>query len=69
MFKIVSAKLDVLNGEMVATLTLSGRGYDYLYAGTSAQADAADKRTCPPSRPMQKASTPTPCLFPSWMPR
>ena len=48
MFKIVSAKLDVLNGEMVATLTLSGRGYDYLYAGTSAQADAADKRTWSP---------------------
>ena len=48
MFKIVSAKLDVLNGEMVATLTLSGRGYDYLYSGTSAQADAADKRTWSP---------------------
>ena len=48
MFKIVSAKLDVLNGEMVATLTLSGTGYDYLYAGTSAQADAADKRTWSP---------------------
>ncbi len=48
MFKIVRAKLDVLNGEMVATLTLSGTGYDYLYAGTSAQADAADKRTWSP---------------------
>ncbi|MDY2810289.1 MAG: hypothetical protein SOT64_06715 [Candidatus Faecousia sp.] len=48
MFRIVSAKLDVLNGEMVATLTLSGTGYDYLYAGTSAQADAADKRTWSP---------------------
>ena len=48
MFKIVSAKLDVLNGEMVATLTLSGTGYDYLYAGTSAQADAADKSTWAP---------------------
>ena len=48
MFKIVSAKLDVLNGEMVATLTLSGTGYDYLYAGTSAQADAADKSSWSP---------------------
>ena len=48
MFKIVSAKLDVLNGEMVATLTLNGTGYDYLYAGTSAQADAADKSSWSP---------------------
>ena len=48
MFRIVSAKLDVLNGEMVATLTLSGTGYDYLYAGTSTQADAADKSSWSP---------------------
>ena len=39
MFKVISAKLDVINGEMMAVLTLSGTGYDYLYAGTSEEAE------------------------------
>ena len=42
MFKIVSAKLVSVNGEMKAVLTLSGTGYDYLYPGTGEQA-AKDK--------------------------
>ena len=42
MFKIVSAKLNSVNGIMMATLTLSGTGYDYLYPGTGEQA-AKDK--------------------------
>ena len=39
MFKIIDAKLKVVNGKMTAELTLSGTGYDYLYAGTGAQAE------------------------------
>ena len=39
MFKIIDAKLKVVNGKMTAELTLSGQGYDYLYAGTGAQAE------------------------------
>ena len=42
MFKIASAKLVSVNGEMKAVLTLSGTGYDYLYPGTGEQA-AKDK--------------------------
>ena len=38
MFKITDAKLSVVNGEMVAKITLSGTGYDLLYAGTGEQA-------------------------------
>ena len=38
MFKIIDAKLKVVNGKMTAELTLSGTGYDYLYAGTKEQA-------------------------------
>ena len=43
MFRIVKCVLNVENGEIEATLTLSGQGYGYLYAGTSVQADAAPK--------------------------
>ena len=39
MFKIVDAKLNVVNGTILATLTLSGTGYDYLYPGTGDQAE------------------------------
>ena len=38
MFKIIDAKLKTVNGQMMAELTLSGTGYDYLYAGTGEQA-------------------------------
>ena len=40
MFKIIDTKLNVVNGAIMATLTLSGTGYDYLYPGTG---DAAEK--------------------------
>ena len=42
MFKIVDTKLNIVNGTIMATLTLSGTGYDYLYPGTGDQA-ANDK--------------------------
>ena len=47
MFKIIDAKLKVVNGQMTAELTLSGTGYDYLYAGTKEQA-AKDKANWAP---------------------
>ncbi len=47
MFKIIDAKLKVVNGKMTAELTLSGTGYDYLYAGTKEQA-AKDKANWAP---------------------
>ncbi len=37
------AILTVKNGKMKAALTLTGQGYDYLYAGTKAQAEKASK--------------------------
>jgi hypothetical protein len=42
MFRIVDAQLTVKDGEMTAVLTLSGQGYLKLYAGTAAEAAAAD---------------------------
>lgn len=42
MFKIIDAKLNVVNGTILATLTLGGTGYDYLYPGTGDEA-AKDK--------------------------
>ena len=39
MFKIVDAKLKVVNGQMLAELTLNGTGYDYLYPGSGSQAE------------------------------
>ena len=47
MFKIIDAKLKVVNGKMTAELTFSGTGYDYLYAGTKEQA-AKDKANWAP---------------------
>ena len=47
MFKIIDAKLKVVNGKMTAELTLSGTGYDYLYAGTKEQT-AKDKANWAP---------------------
>ncbi len=42
MFKIVDTKLNIVNGAIMATLTLGGTGYDYLYPGTGEEA-ANDK--------------------------
>ena len=39
MFKIIDTKLNVVNGAIMATLTLSGTGYDYLYPGTGDEAE------------------------------
>ena len=39
MFKIVDAKLKVVNGQMLVELTLNGTGYDYLYPGSGSQAE------------------------------
>lgn len=41
MFKVVQCLLSVRDGQMMATITLSGQGYGYVYPGTAAQADAA----------------------------
>ena len=38
MFKIVDAKLNVLDGKMSAVITLSGTGYSKLYMGTEEEA-------------------------------
>ena len=38
MFKVTDCVLTSKNGKMTAKVTLSGTGYDYLYAGTSAKA-------------------------------
>ena len=40
MFKVTDCVLTSKNGKMTAKVTLSGTGYDYLYAGTSAKATA-----------------------------
>jgi len=51
MFKIIDAKLKIVNGQIMADITLSGQGYDYLYPGTGAQADAeTDKANWAPFR-------------------
>lgn len=42
MFKIDACTLTVANGEMTACMTMSGKGYLYVYMGTGAQAEAAD---------------------------
>lgn len=42
MFKVDSCKLNVKNGKITATVTLSGTGYDYMYNGTAANAAKAD---------------------------
>ena len=41
MFKVVDCALRVEDGRMTAVLTLSGTGYGYVFAGTSAEAEAA----------------------------
>ena len=41
MFKVVQCLLSVRDGQILATITLSGQGYGYVYPGTAAEADAA----------------------------
>ncbi|MBR3261664.1 MAG: hypothetical protein IKF93_00910 [Lachnospiraceae bacterium] len=41
MFRIIDAKLKVENGTMMADITLSGTGYDLMFAGTKEEAEAA----------------------------
>ncbi|MCI6005962.1 MAG: hypothetical protein MRZ60_10100 [Blautia sp.] len=41
MFRVVNCELTSQKGKMTAVVTLSGVGYDYLFAGTAAQAAAA----------------------------
>ena len=48
MFRVVDCQITVKNGKMTAVLTLSGKGYGYLYVGTAAQAAAADSSSWVP---------------------
>ena len=41
MFRVVDCELTVADGKMTAVLTLSGTGYDKLFVGTKAEAEAA----------------------------
>lgn len=43
MFKVVKTILTVKNGKVSAAISLSGTGYDYLYAGTAEEAAKAGK--------------------------
>ena len=51
MFKVVDCALRVEDGKMNAVLTLSGVGYGYVYAGTSAEAEAAPQEAWAPYVP------------------
>ena len=51
MFKVVDCALRVEDGKMTAVLTLSGVGYGYVYAGTSAEAEAAPEEAWAPYVP------------------
>lgn len=51
MFKVVDCALRVEDGRMTAVLTLSGVGYGYVYAGTSAEAEAAPVESWSPYVP------------------
>lgn len=46
MFKIVDCQLTVADGEMSAVITLSGTGYEKLYLGTGAEAEADSDEKC-----------------------
>ena len=48
MFKVVDCALRVEDGRMTAVLTLSGTGYGYVFAGTSAEAEAAPEEAWAP---------------------
>lgn len=43
MFNITACKLAVADGKMTAVMTMGGKGYRYLYMGTSKEAVAADE--------------------------
>ncbi len=43
MFKIVACELTVSDSDMIAVMTLSGKGYEKLYMGTGEQALTADE--------------------------
>ena len=43
MFNITACKLTVADGKMTAVMTMGGKGYRYLYMGTSKEAVAADE--------------------------
>ena len=51
MFKVVDCALRVEDGKMTAVLTLSGVGYGYVFAGTSAEAEAAPEEDWAPYVP------------------
>ncbi len=48
MFRVVKAELNVKDGAMEATITLSGTGYGKLYPGTAKEAEAAAEADCIP---------------------
>lgn len=50
MFRVVQCVLQVEDGEMTATLTMSGSGYGYLFPGTAEEAAAAPVETWSPYR-------------------
>lgn len=50
MFRVVQCVLQVEDGEMTATLTMSGSGYGYLFPGTAEQAASAPAETWIPYR-------------------
>lgn len=43
MFNIESCRLTVENGKMTADMTMGGKGYEYIYIGTSEEAAEADE--------------------------
>lgn len=51
MFKVMDCLLYVEDRRMTATLTLSGKGYGFLYQGTAAEADAAPEERLAPFAP------------------
>ena len=44
MFKIVDCELTITDEKMTAVMTLSGKGYEKLFMGTSQQAEKADEK-------------------------
>ncbi|MCR5577573.1 MAG: hypothetical protein K6F56_11235 [Oscillospiraceae bacterium] len=72
MFRIESAVLHVDDGAMTATMTMSGKGYLYVYPGTALEADAAPESARIPfaedesgahsfTIPVQALDAPIPC--------
>lgn len=72
MFRIEQAVLHVLDGRMVADLTMGGKGYLYVYPGTAEEAAAAEESSLIPFRedaegkhcftiPVEALDAPLPC--------